>query len=89
MQKEPKVLQEDSTEYYRLELACKILNRDCPNHNNYIIKVVYFDLGQDWKWTTIVNTTESYQVLSPRMWSEIINDLRPIEDIIFDIFHRK
>ena len=58
-----------SDEYNRLEAAVVLLRiyRDCECH----VGEVYFDAGQDWKWTTIIvdkspGTSGSYHLLNPR-----------------------
>ena len=53
------------------------------------IQNVYFDVGQNWMWTTIIDTTVGGQVLCPRDWVEILNEKRPLEDIEKDFFEDK
>ena len=42
------------------------------------IKDVYFDMGQDWTWTTFVvtdeDTDEEWQAMSPKEWLEVVNE---------------
>ena len=82
-------LKDDSNDYYRLEMFCKMLNRDSPNGHIYVIKDVYFDIGQNWMWTTIIDKTANCQILSPRDWLEILNEERPLSDIEKDFFEDK
>jgi len=82
-------LKDDSNDYYRLEMFCKMLNRDSPNGHIYVIKDVYFDIGQNWMWTTIIDTTADCQILSPRDWVEILNEERQLSDIEKDFFEDK
>lgn len=84
-----KVLAPDSNEYYRLEMFCKMLNRDSPNKHSYVIRDIYLDVGLDWKWTTIVDVTAGCQVLNPAEWKEIINDIRDLSEIENDFFDNK
>lgn len=86
---QPKVLEMDSNEYFRLEMLCKMLNRDSPNRCYYKIDNIYFDIGQDWMWTTIVNKTIGCQILSPRQWEDVILDKVDIELIEDEIFTDK
>ena len=81
------VLKQDSNEYYRLDMFCKILNRDSPNKHYYTIRDIYLDFGQNWMWTTIVDTTIGCQVLSPRDWKDIVEDRRDISEIEDDFFN--
>lgn len=42
------------------------------------IKKVYFDIDQNWKWTTFIvtdeNTDEEWQAMSPKEWLEVVNE---------------
>lgn len=86
---QPKILINDTNEYFRLEMFCKILNRDSPNKCHYEIEDIYFDVGQDWLWTTIVNKTKGCQILSARQWESIILDKVDIEIMEEEIFTDK
>lgn len=57
-----------SNEYKALEAVAAILNSTCTNGYTFIVDDVYFDLGQNWMWTTIVaeKNDDFYQVLCPR-----------------------
>ena len=42
------------------------------------IKTVYFDIDQNWKWTTFIvtdeDTDEEWQAMSPKEWLEVVNE---------------
>ena len=44
------------------------------------IKTVYFDIGQNWKWTTFIVTdtdtdmNEEWQAMNPKEWLEVVNE---------------
>lgn len=52
---------------------------------------VYFDYGQNWKWTTIVNRDVNYQILSPRQLEDIIrgHEDRCLDELVDTYFHLK
>ena len=79
-----RVLTEDEHAYKNMEAVCGILNALCKTDTVYTVGVTYLDLGQDWKWTTILNS-KGVQILNPREWAEIevantANDLVKIVD---------
>jgi hypothetical protein len=63
----------DRTEkaYNNMEVVCGLLNTLCKTETTYRVGVTYFDYGQDWKWTTIINS-RGVQVLCPRDWEQIV-----------------
>lgn len=71
----------DSEEYLKLFNVAKELTKQSPNKYQYIVKDVYFDMGQNWKWTTIINNSIGYQILSPKMWLDIVNGISTNEII--------
>ena len=42
------------------------------------IKKVYFDMSQNWMWTTFIvtdtDTDEEWQAMSPKEWLEVVNE---------------
>ena len=42
------------------------------------IKKVFFDIDQDWMWTTFIvtdeDTDESWQAMAPKEWLEVVNE---------------
>ena len=42
------------------------------------IKKVYFDMSQNWKWTTFIvtdtDTGEEWQAMNPKEWLEVVNE---------------
>ena len=42
------------------------------------IKKVYFDMGQNWMWTTFIvtdeDTDEEWQAMNPKEWLEVVNE---------------
>jgi hypothetical protein len=70
----------DTQESLKLQTVSNLLNLFDKTDNFYYIDDIYFDHGQDWKWTTIVvakngNFSDSYQLLCPRDHELIINSL--------------
>ena len=52
----------------------------------------YFDYGQNWKWTVVLcecTDGDRYQALTPREWEEVVNDKRPQNDNMKDLFNGK
>lgn len=70
----------DTDAYKRLELAGFILHVLSPNGTIYKVEDVYFDLGQNWMWTTLIayhpNGSE-WQAFCPRDYEKILltNDM--------------
>lgn len=77
MYTQPHILDGDSNEYFQLKVTCQILY-ELTENMVFKIEDIYYDLGQDWMWTTVVayNLKDggSFQCLNPREWAEIIND---------------
>lgn len=73
-----KIYDKTSKEFQRLQTACDKLNT-VSSDRHYEVKDVYFDYGQNWKWTTIIAyykpvtvVSRSYQALSPRQHRELL-----------------
>lgn len=92
---QPRVL--DSVKDFNNLMALRVFTEACEqwcveNKNfryNVEIKVVYFDYGQNWKYTALITTdeddnsdaTRSWQSLCPRDWS-IVVECTDIKQII-------
>lgn len=61
-------------EFENLYKLADILTRKSPNKYVYYVGDTYFDLGQNWMWTTVLcrGGWSSYQALSPREQEEAI-----------------
>lgn len=70
----------DEPQYFRLKLFCDELNQRNPAAN-FRVQTVYFDFGQNWRWTTILAKSRAlnmdYQVLSPAQYEQILNPYLP------------
>ena len=66
-----KVYPQGTLERKRLGDFCTVLH-DITG-GSFEVQDIYFDFGQDWKWTTIVCTDQHYQVLYPRQQEDIID----------------
>lgn len=67
------VYSKESKEYKRIEAAGKLIEAEtgCP----IVVKDIYFDMGLDWKWTTLVAEPVgkwTYQILCPRDYEKIV-----------------
>ena len=80
-QGDQRTFDQDSEEFKRLQEVAVALTKQSPNKNFYTVEDVYLDYGQDWKWTTIVDTSNGVQILSPRDWFDIVNST-PTADIV-------
>ena len=69
----PRVVERNSKEWRNLQAVAKLLEAESPNGAVYEVENVYFDLGQNWMWTTIVRYRfEECQILCPRDWRDIL-----------------
>lgn len=61
-------------EFENLYKLADILTKKSPNKYIYYVGDTYFDLGQDWMWTTVLcrGDWSSYQALNPREQEEAI-----------------
>lgn len=78
---QPKTLKVYDREYQNLLAVAAMLQAVSEHKCRYIVEDVYFDLGQDWAWTTICR--EGYmdcQILSPRQWDMICSS-NTLEDL--------
>ena len=75
----PRTVKIGSDEERKLTAVAKMLKAVSPNNYDYEVENVYFDYGQNWMWTTIIchnyletGTLSSWQAVSPRQWSNIL-----------------
>ena len=58
------------------------------------IKKVYFDIDQNWMWTTFVvtdeDTDEEWQAMTPKEWLEVVNetDIGKLTDLAWNFMDR-
>ena len=58
------------------------------------IKKVFFDMSQDWMWTTFIvtdeDTGEEWQAMSPKEWLEVVNetDIGKLTDLAWKFMDR-
>lgn len=80
----------DSDEHVKLDLAAFWLTHFSTKGTRYETDDCYFDLGQNWMWTTIIATRsdgDTYQVLCPRDHEKIIRSqdiLATVKEIMAD-----
>lgn len=75
-----RTLQRTEQAYKNMVAVAKMLEVFSGNNAIYVVQDVYFDLGQDWMWTTIFRRGYmECQVLCPRDWKAIVNATTPKE----------
>lgn len=82
-----KTYEHNTKEYKALDLVASILTDESIKGYEYKVKDVYFDFGQDWKWSTIVahdkestsDILRSWQVLNPKEHELIVEQFNIIE----------
>lgn len=75
-----KIYERGSKEYKALEAAAALMSALDPK-TDYYVQTVYFDLGQDWMWTTVcADSGTTYQALCPRD-HELITDVGNLDAI--------
>ena len=58
------------------------------------IKKVYFDIDQNWMWTTFIvtdeDTDEEWQAMNPKEWLEVVNetDIGKLTDLAWNFMDR-
>lgn len=58
------------------------------------IKKVYFDIDQNWMWTTFIvtdeDTDEEWQAMSPKEWLEVVNetDIGKLTDLAWEFMDK-
>lgn len=79
-----RVFEKGTKGYERLEAASKMVN--AFTNENTTVRTIYFDYGQDWKFTTVV---ADYQVLTPAMQELIINgDLKQFQEVVNEVIEK-
>ena len=81
-----RTLNKNEKAYKNLVAVAKMLEACNPNEMTYKVEEVYFDFGQDWMWTTIIEyggqsvfTRIGVQAINPREWREITLAETPAE----------
>ena len=70
-------------QYTALEAAAKLLEVSSKKGMKYSVEDVYFDMGQDWMWTTVIayeSDGDSWQALNPSEQA-LITDIGTVEAI--------
>ena len=68
-----RIIRPDEIEYKKLAAVAALLEMLSPHKARYVVRDVYLDFGQDWKWTTICREGWSEcQILCPRDWQTIM-----------------
>lgn len=80
-QGDERTFDQDSEEFKRLQEVAIALTKQSPNNHFYTVRDAYLDYGQDWKWTTIIDTAIEVQILNPRDWLDIVNGT-PTSDVV-------
>lgn len=85
-----RILEKNEQAYKNMEAVCGILNALCKTDTVYTVGITYFDFGQNWKWTTIINNHQT-QILYPREWEriEVAETLQDLMQIVNDIRNGK
>ena len=84
-----KVYPQGTLERKRLGDFCTVLH-DITG-GRFEVQDIYFDLGQDWKWTTIVCKDQNYQILNPNQHNDVIKGYEDecIDEIVKSYFDIK
>lgn len=84
-----KVYPQGTLERKRLGDFCTVLH-DITG-GSFEVQDIYFDLGQDWWWTTIVCKDQNYQILNPRQHGAITRGYEDecIDEIVKSYFDIK
>ena len=71
-----RVFSPDDREYKLLSCAAQAMTVLSPNGFRYYVGETYFDLGQDWKWTTILchrpGDDWDFQAINPALQKMIV-----------------
>ena len=76
-----RVLEKGEQAYKNMEAVCAILNALCKTDTKYWVGETWFDYGQGWRWTTIINSRQT-QILYPSEW-EAIEKALTVADLAF------
>lgn len=88
----PEVLLKWSPDYRRLKIVADVMQLFSKHNATYNVEDVYFDLGQNWMWTTIVRKGYGEcQILYPRDWERILEakDETELTEVITDLRNSK
>ena len=72
-------------DYNKLSMLAALLTANSKNHYRYYVEDTYFDLGQDWMWTTVIcegGYGGSYQALNPAEQEFLLLKCNTYSDIV-------
>lgn len=83
--------------YQKLEAVAGMMTAFSTRDKRYTVEVTYFDFGQDWKWTTIIEHDKggrgwlsSCQALNPAEQEKILyGDIDEVMKVVKDIATKK
>lgn len=67
-----KIYKINSREHNNLIAAASFLGACAGERVTFSVRETYFDLGQNWMWTTIIRDGDNVQILNPRDHAEIV-----------------
>lgn len=69
------VLEKDTQAYKNMEAVAALLTATSVKNIKYNVEETYFDLGLNWKWTTIIYRDSfcGVQLLNPNEYTAIVN----------------
>lgn len=79
-----RIFEKGTKEYERLEAASKMVN--AFTEINTKVETIYFDFGQDWKFTTVVG---NYQILTPAIQEMVVSgNLKQFQEAVKEVIEK-